>query len=134
MQYSSFWSSDILTGNQTAALHLALQVWFWSSDILTGNQTSTFDVIAESRSTLALCVIVRAHTMTGAGHLMRQMGLTGLEFDAADYALRDGMPIEYRTMSRRVDMAVYTEEDGPRITMVEDVTGRKRDVIQSAHG
>lgn len=87
---------------------------------------STFDVIAESRSTLALCVIVRAHTMTGAGHLMRQMRLTGLEFDAADYALRDGMPLEYRTMRRRVDVAVYTEEDGPKITMVEDVTGKPR--------
>lgn len=87
---------------------------------------STFDVIAESRSTLAFCVIVRAHTMTGAGHLMRQMRLNGLEFDAADYALRDGMPIEYRTMSRRVDISVYTEEDGPKITMFEDVTGKPR--------
>lgn len=83
----------------------------------------TFDVIAETRHTIAYCVIVRAHTMTGAGYLIRQMRLTGLDFDAADYALRDKMPVKYRTMTRRVDVCVHTE-DG--ITMVEDVTGRPR--------
>ena len=35
----SFWSSDILTGNQTVVKSSALNVEFWSSDILTGNQT-----------------------------------------------------------------------------------------------
>ena len=34
-----FWSSDILTGNQTASLLSFGTLGFWSSDILTGNQT-----------------------------------------------------------------------------------------------
>ena len=36
-----FWSSDILTGNQTRSLVTSALVMFWSSDILTGNQTSS---------------------------------------------------------------------------------------------
>ena len=37
-----FWSSDILTGNQTT-VHLCFSCDpFWSSDILTGNQTARF--------------------------------------------------------------------------------------------
>ena len=34
-----FWSSDKLTGSQTAELVLALPGSFWSSDKLTGSQT-----------------------------------------------------------------------------------------------
>ena len=34
-----FWSSGILTGNQTVSLAGLLDVRFWSSGILTGNQT-----------------------------------------------------------------------------------------------
>ena len=34
-----FWSSGILTGNQTAHAHEAVGGVFWSSGILTGNQT-----------------------------------------------------------------------------------------------
>ena len=34
-----FWSSDILTGNQTDVKDAILNDEFWSSDILTGNQT-----------------------------------------------------------------------------------------------
>ena len=34
-----FWSSDILTGNQTAITSSISSLLFWSSDILTGNQT-----------------------------------------------------------------------------------------------
>ena len=36
---SPFWSSDILTGNQTIRLSRWQHLPFWSSDILTGNQT-----------------------------------------------------------------------------------------------
>ena len=36
-----FWSSDILTGNQTEGYGIACDELFWSSDILTGNQTRT---------------------------------------------------------------------------------------------
>ena len=39
MDYYEFWSSDILTGNQTYSLILPTVKRFWSSDILTGNQT-----------------------------------------------------------------------------------------------
>ena len=35
----TFWSSDILTGNQTHAEADGIYTAFWSSDILTGNQT-----------------------------------------------------------------------------------------------
>ena len=35
-----FWSSGILTGNQTSVDLLFLRRLFWSSGILTGNQTS----------------------------------------------------------------------------------------------
>ena len=35
-----FWSSDILTGSQTARLQPAENSPFWSSDILTGSQTT----------------------------------------------------------------------------------------------
>ena len=34
-----FWSSDILTGNQTRSRTKRHDLMFWSSDILTGNQT-----------------------------------------------------------------------------------------------
>ena len=34
-----FWSSGILTGNQTEAALSCGASWFWSSGILTGNQT-----------------------------------------------------------------------------------------------
>ena len=38
-EYEAFWSSDILTGNQTSSRLFFKRWWFWSSDILTGNQT-----------------------------------------------------------------------------------------------
>ena len=40
MRDAGFWSSDILTGTQTAALHSLSSPQFWSSDILTGTQTA----------------------------------------------------------------------------------------------
>ena len=36
-----FWSSGILTGNQTIVEDITVEYSFWSSGILTGNQTST---------------------------------------------------------------------------------------------
>ena len=36
---SEFWSSDVLTGNQTIHRLALLLYQFWSSDVLTGNQT-----------------------------------------------------------------------------------------------
>ena len=36
---SQFWSSDILTGSQTRLIKRAIRTQFWSSDILTGSQT-----------------------------------------------------------------------------------------------
>ena len=36
---SLFWSSGILTGNQTRIINTVRQNAFWSSGILTGNQT-----------------------------------------------------------------------------------------------
>ena len=38
----SFWSSGILTGNQTDATTGDYYIEFWSSGILTGNQTNEY--------------------------------------------------------------------------------------------
>lgn len=84
----------------------------------------TFDVIAEMRLTVVFCLVVRAHSMTGAGHLMRRIKPSELDFDAAEYALRDGMPLKYRKLHRRIDIAVHTD-DG-KLTMMEDLTGKPR--------
>ena len=37
--FNRFWSSDKLTGNQTAHVTRTRTITFWSSDKLTGNQT-----------------------------------------------------------------------------------------------
>ena len=38
-QLVKFWSSDVLTGNQTTKIECPMGARFWSSDVLTGNQT-----------------------------------------------------------------------------------------------
>ena len=42
MLSTGFWSSVILTGNQTCADARLVRYLFWSSVILTGNQTRAF--------------------------------------------------------------------------------------------
>ena len=39
-----FWSSGILTGNQTEEFTQNYKILFWSSGILTGNQTQFFSL------------------------------------------------------------------------------------------